>query len=143
MAAVSSPIAAAGSDLRVNLAGIDLISIRLVVHCAEAGSLSAAARLGHMSLSCASHRLSTLEMHFKTKFFVRDHRGLKVTDSGAVFARYGQAILQALERLDDQLASIDLGQRSIEVIVPPSINTTLQEDLKKHEYPHSPMRTVH
>ena len=48
-------------DMGTNLARYDLVSIRLAVVCAETGSLSEAARLLHMSLSGASHRLSSLE----------------------------------------------------------------------------------
>lgn len=46
------------SSKRMNLAGIDLVSLRLVVLCAETQSLSAAARCLNMSVSCASHRLN-------------------------------------------------------------------------------------
>jgi hypothetical protein len=37
----------------MNFAGIDVVSIRLVVACAELGSLSAAALHANISLSCA------------------------------------------------------------------------------------------
>jgi DNA-binding transcriptional LysR family regulator len=80
----------------MNLAGIDFVSLRLVVLCAELGSLSIAARHAHMSLSCASHRLSTAEEVFGARLFERDHRGLHPTHAGAVFVTHARAILNIL-----------------------------------------------
>lgn len=96
----------AAPEVCVNLAGIDLVSMRLVVHCAELGSLSAAARRGNMSLSCASHRLSNLEGFFRTRFFERDWRGLQLTHAGQVFVTHAHSVLQALNLLSNQLASL-------------------------------------
>lgn len=90
----------------INLAGVDLVSIRLVVLWAESGSLSSAAKRGNMSLSTASHRLTSLEEFFKTRLFDRDHRGLHLTSAGAVFVSHARALLQLLHRLNDQLVSM-------------------------------------
>jgi DNA-binding transcriptional LysR family regulator len=117
----------------MNLAGVDLVSIRLVVFCAESGSLSAAARRGNMSLSTASHRLSNLEVFFKTRLFERDHRGLQLTEAGAVFVSHAHAVLNALHRLNDQILSMSVHARAEDMAVP------LREypptgGLKKSEY---------
>lgn len=87
----------------LNLAGIDLVSIRLVVLCADCGSLSAAAKRGNMSLPTASHRLASLEEFFKARLFERNHRGLQLTDAGAVFVSHARILLQILHRLNDRL----------------------------------------
>lgn len=76
----------------MNFAGIDVVSIRLVVACAELGSLSAAALHANISLSCASHRLTTVESRFGARFFMRDH---------------ANAVLDALRRMRDQLAALE------------------------------------
>lgn len=89
---------AAESSERMNLAGIDFVSLRLVVLCAELGSLSIAAKHAHMSLSCASHRLSTAEEVFGARLFERDHRGLHPTHAGAAFVMHARAILNILRR---------------------------------------------
>lgn len=89
-----------------NLAGVDLVSIRLVVLCAELGSLHAAAKQGNLSLSSASHRLTNLEALLRTRLFQRDHRGLQLTESGAVFVVHARTVLQALHRLGSELASM-------------------------------------
>lgn len=88
--------APAESAERMNLAGIDFVSLRLVVLCAELGSLSIAAKHAHMSLSCASHRLSTTEQLFGARLFERDHRGLHPTHGGAIFVTHARAILRML-----------------------------------------------
>lgn len=90
----------------MNLARVDLVSIRLVVLCAEFGSLSSAARRANMSVAAASRRLASLEDSVKTLLFERDHRGLQVTVAGAVFVGHAQTLLQVLYRLDDQLVSM-------------------------------------
>ena len=90
-----------------NLARFDLVSIRLAVLCAEWGSLSIAARGANMSKSNASHRLSNLELGVGTQLFLRDHRGLSPTEAGSVFVGHGRAILQRIDQLDRQLASLN------------------------------------
>jgi DNA-binding transcriptional LysR family regulator len=121
----------------MNLAGVDLVSIRLVVLCAECGSLSAAARLGNMSLSAASHRLTNLESFFKTRLFGRDHRGLHLTEAGAVFLNHAQVVLQILHRLNDDLLSMksdEPAQPAVSVA-----NMRIAEALKKSEYQLTPV----
>lgn len=89
----------------VNLARINLESIRLVVLCAETGSLSAAARLAHLSVSGASHKLSFLEESLGVKLFERHRRGLRPTRGGQLVASNGQLMLALLEHLIDSLAN--------------------------------------
>ena len=98
------------SGERMNLAGIDFVSLRLVVLCAEHGSLSIAARHAHMSLSCASHRLSTAEEVFGARLFDRDHRGLHLTHAGAAFLTHARAILDILRSGLHQLRSMAAGR---------------------------------
>lgn len=66
-----------------NLQRLDLASIRLVVLCAECGSLSEAARRSHLSISGASHRLKAFEDALGFEVFLRHRRGLRLTDRGA------------------------------------------------------------
>ena len=96
--------AAQGRRGTVNLARIDLASIRLVVLCAETGSLSAAARLAHLSVSGASHKLSFLEESLGAKLFERHRRGLRPTRGGQMVASNGRLMLGLLEHLVDSLA---------------------------------------
>ncbi len=107
---IDLPVATPESGPCMNLAGIDFVSIRLVVLCDELGSLSAAARRAHLSLSSASHRLSNLERYFKSRFFERDHLGLHPTTAGRLFANHARAILQTLRLVRHDLDCVEAGR---------------------------------
>ena len=87
----------------VNLARIDLVSLRLVVLCVELGSLSAAARRGHLSVSGASHRISCLEDTLGVALFQRRRKGLQPTTAGEIVATSGRVMLEVLEQLTHSL----------------------------------------
>jgi DNA-binding transcriptional LysR family regulator len=93
-------------QMDINIARFDLVSIRLAVLCAESGSLSAATRLAHCSISTGSERLAALEGAFGKSLFVRDHRGLRLTPAGNVFVRHARVLLQNLEVLKQQVAGL-------------------------------------
>lgn len=89
-----------------NLARFDLVSIRLAVLCAELGSLSAASKRVHCSISTGSYRLSALEETLGKRLFTRDYRGLHTTEAGELFVQHGKAILQHVELMNRQVASV-------------------------------------
>lgn len=93
------------SSMGTNPARYDLVSIRLAVVCAETGSLSEAARLLHMSLSGASHRLSSLEEALGEALFRRKWRTLVPTAAGLAVAQRGRAILLQLDALRHELVA--------------------------------------
>jgi DNA-binding transcriptional LysR family regulator len=84
----------------INLARFDLASIQLALHCAELGSLSAAARRMHCSLATASHRVSALEHALGGPLFTRDHRGLHINAAGELFVRHARLLLDHVELLE-------------------------------------------
>lgn len=93
--------------MSINIARFDLASIRLVVLCADMGSLSAAAKHAHCSVSSGSQRLSALEGVLGRKLLIRDYRGVQLTAAGEVFVRHGKVILEHLELMKTQVASVD------------------------------------
>jgi DNA-binding transcriptional LysR family regulator len=90
----------------INLAGLDLSSIRLVVLCAEVGSLSATSHRAHCSISAASQRLSALEDAVDRKLFERNRRGVKLTSDGELFVRHAREILMQVDLLKKSFASL-------------------------------------
>ncbi|OOG58000.1 LysR family transcriptional regulator [Polaromonas sp. C04] len=90
----------------LNLARVDLVSIRLAVLCAELGSLSAASKRVPCSLSAGSLRLSALEKSLGTQLFTRDHRGLQTTQAGDLFVPHGRAILQHVALMNGLVRSV-------------------------------------
>jgi len=85
--------------LSFNPARIDLCSVRLVVLCADHGSLSAAATHGNMSVSGASHRLHLLENALGCRVFDRHRRGLCVTEHGRAVVSLCRLILEQTEKV--------------------------------------------
>ena len=83
----------------MNLQRLDLASIRLVVLCAESGSLSEAARRCHLSLSGASHRLKAFEDAVGEPVFQRHRRGLRITTRGHHVVYCGMQLLDWVDRL--------------------------------------------
>lgn len=100
--------AAEMTDLRgtATLGGLDFLSIRLVVFCADKRCLSAAARECSISLSAASHRLTNLEKALNTRLFKRGHLGLQPTQAGTVFATHARAILLTLYSAERRLTAL-------------------------------------
>lgn len=88
------------------LGGLDFLSIRLVVSCADKRCLSAAARECSISLSAASHRLTNLEKALNTRLFKRGHLGLQPTQAGTVFATHARAILLTLYSAERRLKAL-------------------------------------
>jgi DNA-binding transcriptional LysR family regulator len=89
-----------------NIARFDLVSMRLAVLCAESGSLSAAAKRAHCSISAGSQRLSALEASLGKPLFIRDHRGLHLTAVGELFVGHAKLILNQLEVLKTQVSEV-------------------------------------
>lgn len=87
-----------------NIARFDLVSIRLAVICADSGSLSAAVKVAHCSISAGSERISALEEVLGAPLFIRDHRGLRPTPVGEVFVRHARLLLGQLEVLKQEVA---------------------------------------
>ncbi len=102
----------------VNIARIDLISIHLVVLCADSGSLGAAAKVAHMSKSAASQRLASLESALGTPLFHRDPRGLQPTQAGVDFTHRGRTILNEVRQLSNHLSTMQM-DREIDRYVAP------------------------
>lgn len=97
--------------MALNLSRLDLVSMRLVVLCAETGSLSCAARRANCSLSAGSQRLTALEQSIGRLLFRREPRGLRLTGDGELFVRHARQILADLDRLIQQL-DVDLRVRT-------------------------------
>ena len=93
--------------MNLNLARFDLVSIRMAVMCAELGSLSAAARQVHCSLSTGSYRLSMLEDSLGVALFTRDRRGMRTTAAGERFLLHARAILQHVELMNRLVRSTE------------------------------------
>jgi DNA-binding transcriptional LysR family regulator len=84
---------------KINLARVDLTSMRLVVLCAELGSLTLAAPHAFLSVSGASHRLQQFEDMLDAPVFTRHRRGLLLTHLGEQVIPLCREILSLTENL--------------------------------------------
>lgn len=82
-----------------NLARYDLVTLQLVVLCADRGSLGAAARVANLSKPTASQRLAGVEAAVGAKLFDRNHKGVQATAAGLVFLRHAKEILNEVQLL--------------------------------------------
>jgi DNA-binding transcriptional LysR family regulator len=90
--------------MHLNISRFDLLSIQLVVLCAEAGSLTAGSKRANCSVSSGSQRIAALERAVGQKLFERDYRGLRLTEFGVLFVRHARDILGQFEQLKSNLA---------------------------------------
>jgi DNA-binding transcriptional LysR family regulator len=74
-----------------------LDQITAFIRCAEAGSLSAAARAERMPKSTVSRLLAELELDIGARLFDRSSKGLKLTDEGRAMLSHGRGILSSVE----------------------------------------------
>jgi DNA-binding transcriptional LysR family regulator len=94
------------------------MSIALAV--AEAGSLSAAARLQKMPLATVSRKGSELEAHLRTKLFNRSSRALVPTDAGLSYIAAAKRILADVaeaERVASGEYATPRGELSVSTLV--------------------------
>ncbi len=82
-----------------------VISMRVFVQAALAGSLSAAARHLDMSPAMATKHVNALESRLGVKLFHRTTRGLTLTEAGANYLEACQRILPDIEAAEAEAAS--------------------------------------
>lgn len=83
----------------------DLDDLRLFVHIAAEGSITAGAGRMHLSLPSASARVRALERQAGVALLVRERRGVRLTPAGSTLARHAQEVLQETARLEGAVAS--------------------------------------
>lgn len=71
-----------------------LDSMSILVTVAEAGSLTAAARLLDTPLTTVSRKISDLEGHLKTQLLTRSSRRISLTDAGKSYVAACKRILE-------------------------------------------------
>ncbi len=87
----------------------DFTDMRLVIHIAEANSLTAGAERACLSLPAASSRLKRFEESLGLKLFHRTAQGLTLTPAGKVVLQSAREVQQELERLCGELHQFTRG----------------------------------
>jgi DNA-binding transcriptional LysR family regulator len=77
----------------------DLTDLRLLVHVAEANSLTRGAERSHLSLPAASGRIKNLEESVGAKLLYRTSQGVTLTPPGQAFVHHARLVLGQIEHL--------------------------------------------
>ncbi|MBU6256992.1 MAG: LysR family transcriptional regulator [Burkholderiales bacterium] len=81
----------------------DLTDLRLMVHIAEADSLTRGAAAAHLSLPAASTRIKHLEASLGLRLFYRNRQGVTLTTPGQDFVRHARLVLAQIENLAGEM----------------------------------------
>jgi molybdate transport repressor ModE-like protein len=129
----------------------DLDDLRLFTHVAAEGSITAGARVMHLSLPSASARVRALEAQAGVPLLVRERRGVRLTPAGATLARHAREVLAETTRLDSAVASYAVpssapirlvaGGAAMHQLVPQALATFLR-DHPEYDVNVSERRTV-
>ena len=88
---------------------LDLVTLRVIVAVADAGSISAGSDQVQLALGAASARISALEAAMGIRIFERSSRGVKVTPTGQLLVQRGRELLADADRLAVELHDFSLG----------------------------------
>lgn len=100
--------AADGGSLPVRF---DLVDLRLFLHVAEAGSITAGAERAGLALASASARVRGMEEALGAALLERGRRGVGLTPAGHSVAHHARAVLAQVERMRGDLAEHARGLR--------------------------------
>ncbi|SEN24424.1 ModE molybdate transport repressor domain-containing protein [Duganella sp. CF517] len=87
----------------------DLIDLKLFVHIAESGSITAGAKLAHLSLPSASARVHGMEEGLNLALLERGRRGAEPTEAGRALLHHARAIARQLDDMRADLAQFGSG----------------------------------
>ena len=87
----------------------DLTDLKLFVHIAESGSITAGAQLAHLALPSASARIRGMEEALKVALLQRGRRGAEPTEAGRALLHHARAIARQVEDMRAELAAFSSG----------------------------------
>src|SRR5215207_7441731 len=96
---------------------LDVRDLRLVAAVAEAGNLSRAARVVHLTQSTLSHHLADLEARLGAPLFHRFARRLELTPLGELLRDRAVTLLASLRALEDDLRAGESRESTIDIRV--------------------------
>jgi molybdate transport repressor ModE-like protein len=87
----------------------DLTDLKLFVHIAESGSITAGAQLAHLALPSASARIRGMEETLQVPLLQRGRRGAEPTEAGRALLHHARAIARQVEDMRADLAEFATG----------------------------------
>lgn len=95
------------------MAHIDLLRIRAFVAAADAGSLSRAAAILHLTQPALSKQIHSLEEELGVQLFHREGRGMQLTSSGKDLLQRSRQLLLDVESLSEQAQVLKSGATGV------------------------------
>jgi len=87
----------------------DLTDLRLFLHTAEAGSITAGAERAHLTLASASARIRGMEDTLGVPLLTRNRRGVETTAAGRTLVPHARVVLQQMDRMRGELGEYARG----------------------------------
>ncbi|MGN8086686.1 LysR substrate-binding domain-containing protein [Ralstonia sp. 22086] len=87
----------------------DLTDLRLFLHTAEAGSITAGAERAHLTLASASARIRGMEDTLGVPLLTRKRRGVETTAAGRTLVHHARVVLQQMDRMRGELGEYARG----------------------------------
>ncbi len=87
----------------------DLTDLRLFLHVAEAGSITAGAARSGLALASASTRVRDMEAQAGVALLDRDRRGVRLTPAGRALLHHARLMMQQVERMRGELGEYARG----------------------------------
>jgi molybdate transport repressor ModE-like protein len=81
----------------------DLVDLRLFLHVADSGSITAGSKLSHLALASASARIRGMEDVLGVSLLERSRSGVALTKAGEAVAHHSRLMLQQLERMHGEI----------------------------------------
>jgi molybdate transport repressor ModE-like protein len=87
----------------------DLTDLKLFVHIAESGSITAGAQLAHLALPSASARIRGMEEALNVPLLQRGRRGAEPTEAGRALLHHARTIARQVDDMRADLAEFSSG----------------------------------
>ncbi|HEX7113575.1 MAG TPA: LysR substrate-binding domain-containing protein [Steroidobacter sp.] len=82
----------------------DLTDLKLFLHVAEAGSITAGAERMHLAVAAASTRIRNMEVELGTPLLTRDRHGVQPTPAGRTLIHHARLLMRQIERMRGELS---------------------------------------
>ncbi|QQE77075.1 LysR family transcriptional regulator [Alicyclobacillus sp. SO9] len=102
---------------------MELIDLRVFIEVSRSGSMSQAAAALHMGQPAVSQHVRALESTVGQQLFIRQHRGVALTDAGEEFRGFAERALAVLEEGLSSVQNMENQRLHIRVAAPPSVNS--------------------
>ena len=85
-----------------------MAQIEAFYYVVQTGSISQAARKGHLTQPAVSMQVRDLEDYFKLRLLERSNKGVKPTPAGLIVFQYCQRIIKLKQELNKELEQLEM-----------------------------------